>query len=388
MTAAMINIIALSFISAMLAGVMLIAWRSFGRPTYALVWAVAFGVATTEWLANLYLRLQARHDDLLCAIVFGLCALGNGLLATGYYKRLRPEARLIVPLLGAAGAALAIGTTVFFVPHQGLRDVIWLTYAGAMLLVCAYCVSRSLRTASLPERAAIAMLVAFALVDFGLSTLAPGQGANGEGAGHELFRNVLVLLYPLAFTGVGLFSVFLVAADLADTMRMLATSDELTGIYNRRGFEESAERAIRNAQRQHQPLSVVIADIDKFKAINDAHGHNVGDKALRHFAQRLDRLVRRGDLIGRIGGEEFAILLVNTRPVDALDVVERIRRDIAAMPVEGPKRVVMTASFGVTGLRPGDLSLASLVARADRALYQSKTEGRDRVTSAEELEDA
>jgi diguanylate cyclase (GGDEF)-like protein len=196
-----------------------------------------------------------------------------------------------------------------------------------------------------------------------------------------------VLLYPLAFIGVGIFAVFLVAADLAETMRQLATVDLLTGIYNRRGFEDSADRALRNAQRQRQPLSVVVADIDNFKVINDRFGHPAGDAALRHFAARLERLVRRGDLIGRIGGEEFALLLVNTRAQDAIEVVERIRRDIAAMPVDGPGRVKMTASFGVTGLRPGDTSLAALLARADRALYRSKTEGRDRVTSAEDMKE-
>jgi diguanylate cyclase (GGDEF)-like protein len=202
-----------------------------------------------------------------------------------------------------------------------------------------------------------------------------------------LFRTVLILLYPIAFVGVGIFSVLLVAADLAEYLRLQATSDELTGISNRRGFEDAAEREIRNAQRQRRPLAVVVADIDSFKAINDRHGHTAGDRALKHFVSRLERLLRRGDLIGRIGGEEFAILLVNTRAQDAVEVVERIRRDIAAMPVEGAGMIEMTASFGVTGLRPGDISLAALLSRADRALYRSKLDGRNRVTSAEDLDD-
>ena len=256
-----------------------------------------------------------------------------------------------------------------------------------MLVVSAANVARSLRVATVPERAIALMLVLFASIDFGTAAAALGQGASGHGEGFALFRTVLVLLYPLAFIGVGLFSVFLVAADLAENMRMLATSDELTGMYNRRGFEDSADRAIRNAQRQRQPLAVVVADIDNFKTINDRHGHSAGDRALKHFANRLERLVRRGDLIGRIGGEEFALLLVNTRAQDAVEVVERIRRDIAAMPVEGPGKIEMTASFGVTGLRPGDIALAALLSRADRALYRSKIDGRDRVTSADDLDE-
>jgi len=280
-----------------------------------------------------------------------------------------------------------IALATFAIPHRAARDAIWLSFGGAMLAIGASTVARSLKAASTPERATALMLVLFAAIDFGTAAVAFAQGPAGDEAGLALFRTALVLLYPLAFIGVGIFAVFLVAADLAETMRQLATVDLLTGIYNRRGFEDSADRALRNAQRQRQPLSVVVADIDNFKVINDRFGHPAGDAALRHFAARLERLVRRGDLIGRIGGEEFALLLVNTRAQDAIEVVERIRRDIAAMPVDGPGRVKMTASFGVTGLRPGDTSLAALLARADRALYRSKTEGRDRVTSAEDMKE-
>ncbi|KKC26163.1 GGDEF domain-containing protein [Sphingomonas sp. SRS2] len=387
MTAALVNVFALSFIAAMLAAVMLIAWRSFGKPRYAMIWAIAFGVATVEWVGNLFVRFHASDNLLLCSLVVGLCCLSNALIAIGFVQRIRPGATMTPLLLAAVAAAIAITTIVFLFPQRDMRDAIWLFFGGTMLAISAGTIVRSLRTASLPERATMAMLILFMLVDFGLGALALGQGISGEGERYQLFRLVLVLLYPLAFIGVGIFSVFLVAADLAENMRMLATSDELTGIYNRRGFEESAERAIRNAQRQRQPLAVVVGDIDNFKAVNDKHGHSVGDRALKHFATRLERMVRRGDLIGRIGGEEFALLLVNTRAQDALEVVERIRRDIGTMPVEGRNKIVMTASFGVTGLRPGDISLAALLLRADRALYRSKLEGRDRVTSAEDLED-
>ncbi len=387
MTAAMVNIIALTFIAAMLAAVMLIAWRSFGRPHHALVWAIAFSVATGEWFANLLMRLYADNNALLYALIAGLSCLSNALIAIGFVQRNRAQASMVPLLLAAAAAALLIAGVTFILPHHGLRDAIWLFFGGTMLAISAANVSRSLPLATLPERAIALMLVLFAIIDFGTAATALGQGASGHGEGFALFRTVLVLLYPLAFIGVGLFAVFLVAADLAETMRLMATSDALTGIYNRRGFEDSADRAIRNAQRQRQPLAVVVADIDKFKLINDRHGHGAGDRALRHFAARLERLVRRGDLIARIGGEEFALLLVNTRAQDAVEVVERIRRDIAAIPVDGPDKIEMTASFGVTGLRPGDISLAALLSRADRALYRSKLEGRDRVTSAEELDE-
>ena len=341
-----------------------------------------------EWSGNIVMRLYFDGHAVFYAAIAALCSLSNALIAAGFVQRARPQARMLAPLLAAGAATLLIMVIASLFPHYGLRDALWLSFAGVMLLVSAACVTGYFRSGTQPERATVVVLLLFGLVDFGLAALSLGQGADGSGAGYALFRTVLVLLYPLAFVGVGIFAVFLVAADLAENMRMLATSDELTGIYNRRGFEESAERAIRNAQRQRQPLAVVVADIDNFKTINDRHGHSAGDRALKHFASRMERMVRRGDLIGRIGGEEFALLLVNTRAQDAVEVVERIRRDIAAIPVEGPARIAMTASFGVTGLRPGDISLTQLLARADRALYRSKVEGRDRVTSAEDIDEA
>lgn len=388
MTAAMVNNVGLIFIAAMLAAVMLIAWRSFGRPRHALVWAIAFSVAIGDGVANLLIRLYADDNALFHAMIAGLSCLSSALIAIGFVQRIRPRASMVPLLTAAAAAASLIAVASLVMPHRGVRDATWLFFGGAMLAISAANVARSLKAASLPERAIAVMLVLFAAIDFGTAAIALGQGAAGAGAAMMLFRTVLVLLYPLAFIGVGIFSVFLVAADLAETMRLLATSDMLTGIYNRRGFEDFAERAIRNAQRQRQPLAVVVADIDNFKTINDRHGHDAGDRALRHFASRLERLVRRGDLVGRIGGEEFALLLVNTRARNAVEVVERIRRDIAAMPVDGAAGISMTASFGVTDLRPGDISLAALLSRADRALYRSKLDGRDRVTSAEDMEDA
>ena len=388
MTTAMVHIIALTFIAAMLAAVMLIAWYSFGRPRQALIWAIAFSVATGEWFSSLLMQLYAADDRLLFALLAGLSCLSNALIAVGFIARARERTKLLPLLLAACAAAVLLTGLTFAVQHRGVREGAWLFFGGTMLVISAANVARSLKAAPPPERSVAMMLVLFAAIDFAAAGVTLGEGPSGYGEGLMIVHTLLLLLYPLAFIGVGIFAVFLVAADLAETMRQLATSDMLTGIYNRRGFEDSAERAIRNAQRQRQPLAVVVADIDNFKAINDRHGHNSGDRALRHFATRLERLIRRGDLIGRMGGEEFALLLVNTRAQNALDVVERIRRDIAAMPVDGAARITMTASFGVTGLRPGDISLAALLARADRALYRSKLDGRDRVTSAEELEEA
>lgn len=388
MTAAIVITSVLSCIAAMLAVVMLIAWHSFGRPRHAQMWALAFAAATLQWLFNLLLRLDSPDNAWLYTATAGFGCLSNALIAVGFVQRNRAPQRVMPLLVAAALASLMIAAFNFFQPVLGIRYATGLGFGGLMMLISAFNVAADPRRATIPERAVITVLMLFALTAFAMAGMGFVQGNGADSERLSAFRGMLTLLYPVAFIGVGLFSVFLVAADLAENMRMLATSDVLTGVYNRRGFEDAAERAIRNAQRQRQSLAVVVADIDNFKLINDRHGHTAGDLALRHFATRLTRLVRRGDLIGRIGGEEFAMLLVNTRAQAALEVVERIRRDIAAMPVDGADRIAMTASFGVTGLRPGDISLASLLARADRALYRSKLGGRDRVTSADDFEDA
>jgi len=388
MTAAQIHIVGLQFVALMLAAILTIAWRSFDHPRHALVWAIAFYAATAAWTVNLLLRTISSYHITLLAVAAGLACLFYALIALGFILRARPETRTRPLLIAIVAAAFAVALLTWITPHRGVRSSLWLIFAGTMMAVSAAKVTPSFRTAALAERATVIMLILFTAINFATALLSFGQGPAGEPQGVAVFRMALVLLTPPAFTGVGLFTVFLVAVDLAERMSRLATSDSLTGIFNRRGFEEAADRAIRNAQRQRQPLAVVVSDIDSFKAINDRHGHATGDKALCHFASRLERMVRRGDLIGRIGGEEFALLLVNTRAQDAIEVVERIRRDISAVPVDGASPITMTASFGVTGLRPGDTALSNLLARADRALYRSKIEGRDRVTSAEAIDDA
>ncbi|MDB5687625.1 MAG: diguanylate cyclase [Rhizorhabdus sp.] len=386
MNAALLNIVALQFIAAMLAAIMLIAWRSFDRPRHALIWAVAFSVATAGWFFNFIARFWAIDSPLLLLLATALSCLFNALIAIGFVRRSRNDAR-VVPLLAAAACiVLVVALFSFVVPHEGLRDGSWLAFDGAMLAISAREVARTLRVRSLPERATTLMFVLFALVHFGLAALALEQGAVRDDGGLNSFRLALLLLFPPSFIGIGLFTFFLVAADLAERMRALAVSDLLTGILNRRGFEEAAEGAIRNAQRQHQPLTLVVTDIDRFKAINDRYGHVAGDRAIQHFASRMARMVRRGDLIGRIGGEEFALLLINTRSMEAMEVVERIRADVSALPVDGPESIHMTASFGVTDLRVDDVMLANLFARADRALYRAKIDGRDRIVCAETMD--
>ncbi len=159
----------------------------------------------------------------------------------------------------------------------------------------------------------------------------------------------------------------------------LAHSDELTGVKNRRRFRQALEVHSSMAGRQGLPLSLVMVDVDHFKAYNDAFGHPAGDDVLRGVAASLRDGVRRHDEVARYGGEEFAILLPDTAAAVARELAERLRANLAAGP--WPRRPI-TASFGIATTGPAILTPAELVDQADRALYHSKRLGRDRVTHA------
>jgi diguanylate cyclase (GGDEF)-like protein len=169
-------------------------------------------------------------------------------------------------------------------------------------------------------------------------------------------------------------------ARLYKEKRQEAITDELTGLYNRRGLFELGQREVERLQRFEEPLSAIMMDIDHFKQINDAHSHKVGDQVLRALAQRCKKILREVDLIGRYGGEEFAILLPGTGLENACVVAERLRREIEIMPVytdHGP--VPVTISLGVSTVTPDIKELAVLLDRADTAMYQAKQAGRNRV---------
>lgn len=164
-----------------------------------------------------------------------------------------------------------------------------------------------------------------------------------------------------------------------ETAELLARTDVLTGLANRRAFDEAAQLEIQRAQRYATPLALVMTDLDFFKAINDKYGHHVGDLVLRNFARILSESVRNVDLVGRWGGEEFAILMPDTDLAEAVRAAERMRVAVADAPLIEGLDVGYTASFGVAAFRQATPTMDSLLGRADAALYGAKNKGRNRV---------
>lgn len=167
-----------------------------------------------------------------------------------------------------------------------------------------------------------------------------------------------------------------------DTLKALMLTDELTGLYNRRHLIGTAQDQLTNAQRQQQPLSFLLIDLDYFKRVNDTFGHPIGDEVLRVFSARMKQLKRPADTLARIGGEEFCLLMPNTHLEDAEQVAERIRKEIADLNLQHiAKLPQQTASIGISCAHDGKLSFEQIYSLADQALYQAKALGRDRVES-------
>ena len=173
--------------------------------------------------------------------------------------------------------------------------------------------------------------------------------------------------------------------DMMDELRRLSSTDHLTGLMNRRAFEQAAVAVIANARRHRREVSLLLFDLDHFKGINDQHGHATGDQVLMAVARAVMQALRTGDLYARFGGEEFAALLPDCDPKMAMEVAERARAAIEQIRLPGPDgtELRVAASFGCASVRlDGSEGLQNALSRADRAVYQAKHEGRNRVLRA------
>ncbi|OAN13761.1 hypothetical protein A3K86_14465 [Photobacterium jeanii] len=158
-----------------------------------------------------------------------------------------------------------------------------------------------------------------------------------------------------------------------------ATLDPLTGIYNRRMLLQLAQKAMENCEQEKQPFTVLLFDIDKFKRVNDTWGHGAGDMVLRGFTQFIQSRIRKTDLFGRYGGEEFVLFLPNCDHQQAIEIAERTLQSLRSLKIAieiDNAHLMITSSIGISSFTHGD-SLSSLIDRADRALYECKDAGRN-----------
>ncbi|MCW5596093.1 MAG: GGDEF domain-containing protein [Rhodocyclaceae bacterium] len=194
--------------------------------------------------------------------------------------------------------------------------------------------------------------------------------------------HITVMLMSLGFA-------LMIVDQLASELNRLATLDALTGIGNRRVFYTRAEAELARCRRKSTPLSLLMIDLDRFKAINDALGHAAGDEALRRFASLVGPHLREYDFFARLGGEEFVVLLPDATEEFALAIAERLRELTETEHLPSPAfPVPTTASIGVAQLHADETAIDPLLHRADQALYAAKRGGRNRVVAASWLGEA
>jgi two-component system cell cycle response regulator len=371
----------------------------------------------------------------LARILFDAAVVGLGLGAAGWYLLIAPQltggmswataTSIAYPLLGVVivvtiasvaltgyqhvGASIWILAAAFTVSSltdasytylASLNDYVtgdWLNLGWQVeaVLLCLAAVCALRHRESDGKVAPLGPDLAFVPVLLGVVTalLVAGADALRHGADVTWLAVAAVVVVALVARFV------LTVADSRKTAAMLAASlkeqkqlavtDGLTGLYNRRFFEEVLRLESERALRGDLPLALLVADLDHFKRVNDAHGHQSGDAVLVEAAARMKSSLRSSDVLARYGGEEFVAILPDAEREIALEIAERCRSALADEPVhlQGGYRVTVTGSFGVAVLAPDrDPAVArdatGLLGRADRALYAAKNAGRDRVSIA------
>jgi diguanylate cyclase (GGDEF)-like protein len=330
--------------------------------------------------------LRGRIDDWLSVIVANLLIV----IAFSDYARAlhvlmqRPEPRRAVAAAIAVVAA-SIGFFTLVVDAIAVRIVIASSVLALLSLLCSRVLLRGpwagLPIAQRVTACLFALAAAVLLLRAGYTLVYPDAVQDGLQSGpvQALTFGTGALIPLLCSYGF----LLLCTERMRQELERTAAIDFLTGALNRGAIEDQGARLFARAQRHARACSAIVIDVDHFKAINDAHGHAAGDQALREVAHRLREVVRLEDALGRLGGEEFLVVLDETDVEGAMHAAERLRLAIHATPLVLENGAhACTISLGVAVLGASDLRFSDLVRRADRALYRAKEGGRNRVVLA------
>lgn len=372
-------IFSLMVVSAVLSLTFYLAWKNFGRKPHALTWSLAFLAGTGQWLAVLGGdHFPSLETYLLTESAFSLTLITLAL--RGHCQRTNCK-RLPSNLFPYVSAIYAfVAWHVLVTPHMGIRLSVAPTYSAITLLISAVMIVRYREKTRPAEWAAAIAIGVFALTQAGCAALAYLHGPDGDESIRAAYLHFSFLTLPAGYVTVSMLIILMMASDLAEVLKKAAIQDHLTGLLNRRGFSEYGERQFSAARRAGTALSIIMMDIDRFKFINDKYGHAAGDAALTHFAKLVAEAHRKEDIVARVGGEEFAVLLPGTDLRDAMAMADQLCTKIGATPLDMTGNgLPMTSSFGVAAISKDDDSLEDMVLRADRALYRSKRGGRNQV---------
>src|ERR1700722_7897069 len=367
-----------SFVAACAGAVLLVAWSQNRKLPALGLWGLAYIVVA---LGIASLMLAAALDERAWSLLgSALLALAPGLIWKAARTFDVKAAPLILAVLGAAlvgAASMFPGTLIAAGPLSLAFSTVYMLAAAISLWLGSNDSNEVLKA-----RWPIIILVALhaAVLSVGLYSTLNGSVGPGEIPpimslfGFIHFENIVFNL------GTAVFILALVKERSEAASERTARVDSLTGIANRAAFMENAGRALELCRREKSSFSVIMCDLDRFKLINDTHGHAIGDAVINTFSQISTSALWPNDLVGRIGGEEFAIVLPRANVEMAQARAERIRVGFAEACcfVDG-HRVNATVSCGLSASANAEETLSELLKRADLALYRAKTEGRNRV---------
>lgn len=346
MTLSDIDLINISqfLISLMMTVVFLLAWKIMEKKTYVLMWALFYVFAAVNGVLNAI--NDVFPDRNLYWVVVNAVSLLTQLLALAGFRMRAGRMPLTHLILGYF--ALVLSLVVLFTylyPHMGLR-MVFIPASGALVVVAIareiWRTDQALRTA---EISAIVLFMLYALVQATSGTLALLQGAERDAYFLNLYSQVNFLFMPAFFAGLGLFTLLILVDDLASKLKRQAITDYLTGLLNRRGFKQQADALIRQQHKSSDRLAVIVADIDHFKNINDQYGHQIGDEVLQYVSRGMRQLLSPPAVMGRTGGEEFAVV-IQAKDIRAAELfAEHLRHQLSEQSRNTNPDLHITGSF-------------------------------------------
>jgi diguanylate cyclase (GGDEF)-like protein len=354
-------------------------WRKF---RYLLWLAVGFLLYSLGALTQILLLPRDIGANTILSVVLYISAVL--VMIEGFLKRLRSHSNYLLNTV--LSVLLISGNSYFYYVHRDLRTRIYTEnfIVGLLFLTAAIRIGRIAKKPI--DRVLFWVVLIFGLHFFPRTILSITYLPNDSSvatfgqSSYWIWLNFTLVIF-LLLLGITLLAT--VVTDIIDDLKHRAYTDSLTGLLNRRGFEETAMERIADGTRH--PFSLIACDIDHFKKINDSYGHAGGDAVLKGVSKLFRDSVRISDTVGRIGGEEFVLLLSNSDRWEAYALAERLRGKLESVRFgKGALRQKMiTASFGVTEYRVGE-SLDLAIRRADEMLYAAKRNGRNR-TFADDL---
>ncbi|SIN95572.1 diguanylate cyclase (GGDEF) domain-containing protein [Parasphingorhabdus marina DSM 22363] len=357
-------------------------WRVGRLKRHVLGFGIAYALSAVGFLITHFSPGDAVYVFHATQLFY---ALGSIVLLASVCERAGKPLHLPSMAVVYVITALTMGLAVSFSNDVGPRLVIVNMGYGVMFAMGVTTLLSARRRDAFDI--AIIAIMAFQTADFLVRpslTLLFERSIPAEVYRDSIYYSLIGLVLGVKGVTTGMVLIGAAIAEWTAALRENSERDPLSGLRNRGSFEQSIRALLSRAQTEGRPLSLVVADIDHFKQVNDIWGHQAGDQAISNIGRLIDEMIREGDTAGRIGGEEFCIAIWNCENDPALRLAERIR--LAFMDIQHSglsEDIRLTASFGVATAREGE-SYEKLFARADTALYMAKSNGRNRVENAGE----